>query len=87
MSALQETFENPMPPGEITGPSVWYGPDLDRRQGEWIRPFTQAELAELDAAMRDVKSRGIGIVDIDCDASPLPTLGLRPGVKHICPVG
>ena len=81
MSALQETFENPMPPGEITGPSVWYGPDLDRRQGEWIRPFTQAELAELDAAMRDVKSRGTGIIDIDCDAFPLPTLG--PVFDHV----
>jgi len=75
MSALQDTYDNPMPPGEITGPSVWYGPDLARRQGEWIRPFTDTELAELDAAMHSVKSRGIEIIDIDRDAFPLPILG------------
>ena len=58
MSALQDTYDNPMPPGEITGPSVWYGPDLARRQGEWIRPFTDTELAELDAPLCTRRQRG-----------------------------
>ncbi len=75
MSALQDTYENPMPPGEISGPSVWYGPDMAAREGEWIRPFTNVELAELETAMQGVRSRGIGILEIDRDAFPLPTLG------------
>ena len=71
----QDTIDYPMPPGEIVGPSAWTGRDMTARQDEWIRPFSEAELAELDAAMRGVKARGLEIVDIDREAFPLPTLG------------
>ena len=70
-----------MPPGEVTGPSVWYGPEMAAKPDEWIRPFTQVELDELDAAMQSVQSRGIGIIDIDRRAFPLPTLG--PALEDI----
>ena len=60
----QDTIDYPMPPGEIVGPSAWTGRDMTARQDEWIRPFSEAELAELDAAMRGVKARGLEIVDI-----------------------
>tara|TARA_A100001037_G_scaffold39623_1_gene30776 strand:+ start:2872 stop:3960 length:1089 start_codon:yes stop_codon:yes gene_type:complete len=75
MSAQQESFDYRMPPGEITGPSAWYGTDLAARSQEWIRPFSGSELDELDAAMRGVKERGLEIVDIERDDFPLPTLG------------
>ena len=72
-----------MPPGEITGPSAWYGSDMAAHPGDWIRPFSEVELAELDAAMRAVKARGIGIIDIDRDAFPLPTLGpVLESIRH-----
>ena len=91
MSALEDTIQDtvdvPMPPGEIDGPSAWYGPDMAARQDEWIRPFSDAELEELDAAMRGVKARGLEIVDIDQEAFTLPTLGpaldgIRRDVLH-----
>ena len=79
---LVDTVDYPMPPGEISGPSVWYGPEMDASR-EWIRPFTQTELDELDAAMRSVRARGIEIIDIDRDAFPLPTLGpVLEDIRH-----
>ena len=74
MSAIPKTEEYPMPSGPIVGPSAWYGPalDADRR---WIRPFSPAELKELDTAMRDVKAKGIAILDITRETFPLPRFG------------
>ena len=74
MSAAEELIDYAMPSGEIAGPTVWYGPDMAAREDTWIRPFGEEELAELDAAMRGVKSRGLGILDVDSAAFPLPTL-------------
>ena len=74
MSTLRETDNYPMPPGEITGPSVWYGPDLERNEMEWLRPFSDEELGELDAAMRLVKSMGMDIINITKEKFPLPSL-------------
>ena len=75
MSALLNTVDYPMPPGEVVGPSAWYGPDMAARPDEWIRPFSEAELNELDSAMRSVRARGLDIIDIDREAFLLPTLG------------
>lgn len=75
MSLMRDTFDYPMPSGEITGPSVWYGSELATRHKEWIRPFSTIELDELDTAMRGVKERGLGIADISQDDFPLPILG------------
>ena len=72
---MRDTFDYPMPSGEITGPSVWYGSELATRHKEWIRPFSTIELDELDTAMRGVKERGLGIADISQDDFPLPILG------------
>ena len=41
-----------MPPRPVTGPSVWYGRDLARREHEWIYRLSAAELTEIDAAYR-----------------------------------
>ena len=75
MSLMRDTFDYPMPSGEITGPSAWYGSELTTRHKEWIRPFSAIELNELDTAMRGIKERGLGIVDISQDDFPLPILG------------
>tara|TARA_Y100001960_G_scaffold313449_1_gene376395 strand:- start:348 stop:1433 length:1086 start_codon:yes stop_codon:yes gene_type:complete len=74
MSALQENFDPPMPPGEITGRSVWYGPEMAKREEEWIRLFSDAELTELEVALHAVKSQGLDIMEVDRGVFPLPTL-------------
>lgn len=56
-----------------TGRANWRGPALAKTQ-EWVRPFTPAEIAELDAALRGVQARGLGIGDLRREDFPLPTL-------------
>ena len=63
-----------MPSGPVSGPSVWYGRDLQRRT-DWIRHFSAAELAELDAAMFAFKAGGTPLVDISPASFRLPALG------------
>ena len=83
MSVIGDISQYPMPLGEITGPSVWYGPELATRHKEWIRPFRSIELNELDVAMRRIKDRGLGIVDISKDDFPLPILGpVLDDIRH-----
>ena len=76
MSGVPELNPFSMPPGEITGPSAWYGRDLASHDG-WIRAFTDSELAEVDSAMRSVLERGIEIPRITKSDFPLPQLGPR----------
>jgi hypothetical protein len=63
-----------MPSGPVSGPAVWYGRDL-AKQRDWIREFSAAELAELDAAVRAFKAGGRALEDISAAGFPLPTLG------------
>jgi len=67
-----------MPPGAISGPSVWYGRDLQSRS-DWIRTFSAGELAELDAAVRSFKAGGTPLADISPASFPLPSLGKTLG--------
>jgi hypothetical protein len=61
-----------------SGPSVWYGRDLQQRT-DWIRRFSDGELAELDAAVRAFKAGGVALEDISPANFPLPTLGATLG--------
>lgn len=47
----------------IRGPAVWYGRELAARE-DWLRPFSAAELAELDAAIRAFKASGVPLAEI-----------------------
>ena len=60
----------------VSGPSVWYGRDLQRRT-DWLRSFSAAELAELDAAVRAFKASGAPLAGISPGSFPLPSLGTR----------
>jgi hypothetical protein len=64
-----------MPAGAVSGASVWYGRDLAQRPDEWIRRFSEAELAELDAAVRAFKAGGTALASIAPGNFPLPSLG------------
>jgi hypothetical protein len=58
----------------IRGPGAWYGRDLAARE-DWIRPFSAAELAELDAAIGVFKASGTPLAEISPASFPLPALG------------
>lgn len=55
----------------ITGPAVWRGEDL-AGSTDWIRPFSAAALAEVDAALRAVQARGLAWRDVRTADFPLP---------------
>ena len=63
-----------MPPGPITGPSVWRGKNLAPHSAEWIRTFSQDELAELDAAIHAFNTSGRDLARVAPENFPLPTL-------------
>lgn len=70
-----------LPPAEITGPSAWYGPEMAARS-DWIRPFTDAEIAEIEAAARPLAQSGTEIARMRLEDFPLPTLGrILAGLK------
>lgn len=56
----------------LAGRAGWYGKDLDQ-SGAWIRTFTDAHRAELDAALARVKGAGFPLFGFGRDDFPLPT--------------
>ena len=73
MSAVLEPREMPMPPGPIKGPAAWYGSEMSK-ETNWLRPFSDAELTELDSAMRSIQAKGLEVIDINRANFPLPRL-------------
>src|SRR5262245_26090013 len=64
-----------MPPGPMTGPSVWYGRDLAVHERDWIYRLSPAELAEIDAAVHIFKASGRPLAAITPEDFPLPAFG------------
>jgi len=56
---------------EIVGRSAWLGRDLQAREDEWIYRLNDAEIAEIDAALRHLQSTGRQIPDIGKEHFPL----------------
>ena len=64
----------------LTGPSIWYGADLER-SGDWIRTLDDTARTEIDAALAAVKRRGLSIPGFGRKDFPLDhTLGLLDGI-------
>jgi hypothetical protein len=59
----------------IAGANVWHGKDMARSQ-RWQRRLTAAQLAEIDAALKAARARGLGWEEASADDFPLP--GLAP---------
>ena len=74
MHASNAQLEAPMRP-LVEGPSAWIGADMRRREAEWTYCLSPMEIAEIDAAVKIVQSRGLDIADIRRADFPLPTLG------------
>lgn len=64
------------PPGPIGGPAAWRGEDL-ARSDDWMYRLSDADIAEIDAALASVRSRGLDLMDIDRAAFTLPRLGAK----------
>jgi hypothetical protein len=60
----------------VGGPSAWLGRDLRDRENEWIYRLSPAEIAEIEAATRSVRIRGLDVAEIRRADFPLPTFGL-----------
>ena len=59
----------------IDGPSAWIGADLRKREAEWSYRLSVSDVAEIEAALRAVRQRGLDIGEIRREDFPLPTLG------------
>lgn len=57
----------------LTGPATWRGVDL-ADDTSWIHHLSADMVAELDAALAEVKRRGLSFPNITKDDFPLPTL-------------
>lgn len=73
---MNETTPQPeaVIPGAVTGPAAWMGADMALRD-DWIRQLTDADIAEIDAAITYFKSTGAAMQDITPKTFPLPALG------------
>ena len=56
-------------------PFAWIGADIRGREAEWAYHLSPPEIAEIEAAVRAVRARGLDIADIRRGDLPLPTLG------------
>ncbi len=56
---------------EIVAPFAWNGAEL-AQSTDWIRRFAPVELAEIDAAVRAVKQRGLDWLDVTREDFPMP---------------
>ena len=60
----------------VTGPSVWTGPEMARRD-DWLVHLDDDDVAELEAALAHARSRGIGIPQLTRKDFPLPRLASK----------
>lgn len=60
-----------VPDQPYDSPAAWKGPEIGQ-SSEWIYTLSGAEIAEIDAALRHVKSKGLKIPAITRDDFPLP---------------
>ena len=58
-------------PEVLSGPADWRGPEM-AAQGSWEYRLTEAEIAEVDAAVAAIDR---SLIEVDKTAFPLPTLG------------
>jgi len=58
-----------------SGPTCWYGPDMDERQNEWLWELSRDEIRELEAAAEPLVATKAAIGQIRQADFPLPSLG------------
>ena len=68
-------MDEDLPPMQ-TGPAAWLGPEMAARR-EWVETLSPAEVAEVEAAARQLNDRQADITTLTPQDFPLPTLGPR----------
>ena len=69
------TAPHQLPP-EIEDASAWYGPDLARNT-DWIEHLSEAEIAEVETAVKHLEDPSLDLTSITSDDFPLPILAPR----------
>lgn len=64
-------------PERFEGEAAWVGPAMAAREEEWIVPWSEADIEELEAAARHYLSLARDVGEITASDFPLPTLGPR----------
>jgi hypothetical protein len=59
---------------KVIDPATWTGAAL-KRSDDWIYRLSEAEVADVDQAVRGVEARGLDIMDITRENFPLPVFG------------
>jgi hypothetical protein len=84
MSSIEQpkvtTVSAELPPA-VTGPSVWYGPEISSRN-DWIYQLTAEDVGEVERAMAPLVSAQADIAQIKRQDFELPQLG--PKLRSIC---
>jgi hypothetical protein len=73
------TTHRDLPPA-IVGPSAWYGPDIGART-DWLHEFGSDEVAEIESAVGDIKTRDVSPAALGRQTFSLPIVG--PRLRHI----
>jgi len=76
MSKLEiQTIRRVAAPGQkVIDPADWTGEELEQSD-DWIYNLSEAEIADIDEAVRGVEARGLDIMDITQENFPLPVFG------------
>ncbi|KZF21101.1 Clavaminate synthase-like protein [Xylona heveae TC161] len=78
-----ESLEKSLPdgfPAQLNSPLVWEGKDVEKRD-DWIYAFNDAQLDEIDAALKSFKSLNLSLGHINKSTFPLPTVG--PSLREL----
>src|SRR5262245_11357491 len=63
-------------PPPISGPSAWWGSDM-AHPDDWIEPLSSAEIAEIEAASRQLTHKKVDWLAASPEDFPLPALKRR----------
>ena len=73
MVSTETDFELPAP---AAGPDVWYAADYES-DTSWLHQFTDADIAEIEAAMAHAMGTGKPVIDLTRADFPLPTVAAK----------
>ena len=76
MNDVSDDISALMPPGELTGPSVWYGRDY-QGSDDWVHHLSGAEIAEVESAIAHANAMGREIMELSPETFEIPRLGER----------
>ena len=80
MNDVSDDISALVPPGELTGPSVWYGRDY-QGSDDWVHHLSGAEIAEVESAIA-CKRDGRGIMELSPETFEIPRLGEQLAKIH-----